>query len=437
VNRRPSRRLLEPPIAAFGAAALAGLLSATIVQAQTAPAGPTATAAQAEKPAATASATETFDLIDLWHKVRRKKLTPEEEAAAADPGTRMRAIAPVIGYKPSSGAMIGIAGNLARFRGDPKTTRISSTVASLTFSTKNQTSVNVRLDASGPEDRWSLDGDNRLQWTSQDTYGLGTTTPDNPVNMKFDFIRLYETAYREVHEDLHVGIGFHFSAHTDAGPGEGADATWAGSPYVAYSERHGFDIESQMSAGVSANIRLDTRDHVINPGRGWLASVSYRPFFEDFLGGDSTWQELYLDTRTYRKLDGRGRHTLAFWLWGDLVTGGVAPYLDLPATGMDKYGRSARGYAEGRLRGEKLLYGEIEYRTTLTANGLLGMVAFLNTTTLSNSESGERLFDDFAPGAGAGLRVLLNKRSKTNLCFDIGFGRAGSRGVYLAVQEAF
>ena len=53
------------------------------------------------------------------------------------------------------------------------------------------------------------------------------------------------------------------------------------------------------------------------------------------------------------------------------------------------------------------------------------MVVFLNTTTLSNSESGERLFDNFAPGAGAGLRVLLNKRSKTNLCFDIGVGRAG------------
>jgi outer membrane protein assembly factor BamA len=240
-----------------------------------------------------------------------------------------------------------------------------------------------------------------------------------------------------VYDHLHAGIGFHFSSHTSVGPGEGAEAAWSDSPYVTYSERHGFDLESQMSSGLSVNLRLDTRDHAINPGRGWLASASYRPFIEDFLGGDSTWQELYLDTRTYRKLGARGRHMLAFWLWGDLITGGVAPYLDLPATGMDKYGRSARGYAEGRLRGEKLIYGEVEYRTTLTANGLLGMVAFLNTTTLSNSEGGERLFDNFAPGAGAGLRVLLNKRSKTNLCFDIGFGRAGSRGVYLAVQEAF
>ena len=116
---------------------------------------------------------------------------------------------------------------------------------------------------------------------------------------------------------------------------------------------------------------------------------------------------------------------------------GVAPFLDLPATGTDKYGRSARGYAEGRFRGERLLYGEIEYRGTLLPNGLLGMVAFVNTTTLKNSQSGEHLFDGFATAAGAGLRLLLNKRSKTNLCVDVGFGKNGSRGLYLSVEEAF
>lgn len=82
-------------------------------------------------------------------------------------------------------------------------------------------------------------------------------------------------------------------------------------------------------------------------------------------------------------------------------------------------------------------YGEVEYRGTLMRNGLLGMVAFLNATTISNLDQDERLFDSVAIGAGAGLRVLINKRSKTNLCFDVGFGKQGSRGIYLAVQEAF
>ena len=103
---------------------------------------------------------------------------------------------------------------------------------------------------------------------------------------------------------------------------------------------------------------------------------------------------------------------------------------------MDTYGRSGRGYGQGRFRGQRMVYGEVEYRTTLTRNGLLGMVAFLNTETLSNEQTGERLFDSFATGAGLGLRVLINKSSKTNLCVDVAWGRAGSH-VYLAVQEAF
>ena len=82
-------------------------------------------------------------------------------------------------------------------------------------------------------------------------------------------------------------------------------------------------------------------------------------------------------------------------------------------------------------------YGEAEYRWTFTRSGLLGMVAFLNTQTLSDKQTGERLFDSFATGAGVGLRLMINKRSKTNLGLDIGWGKDGSTGVYLAVQEAF
>jgi len=331
-----------------------------------------------------------------------------------------------------------VAGNVAVFRGDPATTHISSAVASLTVSTLSQTSLNARYGLFTRNDAWKIDGDNRFQWTSQDTFGLGTATaPEDKVNMQFDYFRVYETAYRGFGHGVFGGIGFHYSAHTGVEPGKDAEAAWSGSPYVTYSEQHGLPLASQTSAGASVNVLVDTRDSAINAGHGWLGQASYRAFFDGFLGSDSSWQQLVLDARTYRKLSADGRHKLAFWLLGDLVVNGAAPYLDLPATGMDTYGRSGRGYAEGRFRGERLLYGEVEYRGTLMKNGLLGMVAFVNTTTLANSQSGEQLFDEFASAAGAGLRLLINKRSKTNLCLDVGFGRQGSKGLYLAVQEAF
>ena len=125
-------------------------------------------------------------------------------------------------------------------------------------------------------------------------------------------------------------------------------------------------LDSQISAGTSLDLVWDTRDSFINANRGSLAKASYRMLFDGFLGGDSSWEKLSLDLRTYRRCRTSGRHKVAFWLFADLVVDGVAPYLDLPGTGLDTYGRSARGYTEGQFRGEQLAYGEVEYRATLT-----------------------------------------------------------------------
>ncbi len=383
-------------------------------------------------------ATDLYDVTDLIRKIRGKTITPEDEKASRDPRRPAYAIAPVIGYKPASGALGGVAGNWAVLRGDPATTQMSSTVISATFSTKKQTSLTARFNVVADGNRWELEGDNRAQWTSQETFGLGTTSStDARTDMRFDRFRFYETVTKKVYWRLLAGVGFHYSTNTNVEPRDESDEAWTSSPYVTYTLANGFPLEGQTSAGPGFNLEMDTRDSAINAQRGWLASASYRTFINGFLGGDSTWQELYLDGRTYRPVGATGRQTLAFWFWGDLVTGGTAPYLDLPATGMDKYGRSGRGYAEGRFRGERLVYGEVEYRASLTRNGFIGMVAFLNSTSLSNRASGERLFDNFATGGGAGLRLLLNKRSRTNLCVDFGFGGTGSRGFYLSVQEAF
>jgi hypothetical protein len=377
----------------------------------------------------------TVDVGDLWRAIRHKPPPPPSEPE--DPG-RMIVFAPVIGAKPDTGVTFGAAGNIARYAGDPKTTHISSSVFSLTFSTKSQVMANVKMTVFTKEDRWLLVGDNRFLWTSQDTYGLGSSSnQENAVNADYDFFRVYDTAYRRVRSHVFVGAGLLFSAHRNVRPGEGSEDKWDSSPAAEYSQTHEVPLDRSTSGGLSVDTRFDTRDSQIDARRGWLLNGTYRAFMKDFLGGDSTWQQVNLDVRTYRPLTSSGRHRLAVWFYGDVITSGTAPYFDLPATGMDTFGRSGRGYPEGRFRGERLLYGELEYRTRLTANGLLGLVVFLNGTTVSALDAGEKLFDSVAPGGGVGLRVLLNKRSRTNLCLDFGAGRQGSKAVYLAVQEAF
>jgi hypothetical protein len=393
-------------------------------------------AATSAAPAASSTqAPEPTDVGDMWRLIRHK--APDEDDQDDDESREhFLVVAPSFGSKPSTGINGGFSSNVAFFRGDPQTTRISVLSAGMKVSQKKQTLSGVKFSVFTSDDRWFLQGDNRLTWTSQNTYALGTQSMQaGSANVKYDFFRLYETAYRKVKRGLFVGVGVDVDVHASARAGTGAESAFDESAYLAYSDRHGFAADTQTSSGTSLGLLFDTRDNAINARRGWLASATYRTFMDGFLGGDSTWQELYLDVRTYRKLTPDARHKLAFWFLGDLVTGGVAPYLDLPSNGGD--GRSGRGYADGRYRGERMLYGEMEYRGTLTPNGLLGVVAFLNATTVDSRETGERLFDGVAPAAGFGFRVLLNKRSRTNLCTDYAWGQNGSRGFYLAIQEAF
>jgi hypothetical protein len=375
----------------------------------------------------------TMDVGDLWRMARHRSVPDGEQAP---PKKDFFVVAPSIGSKPSTGLNGGVSGNVAFFQGDPDTTRISSVTGGLKVSQKKQTLTGVKLAMFTEGDRWFIQGDNRFWWTSLNTYPFGTGAQlSAATNVAYDLVRVYETAYRRAARDLYIGAGLNVTTHSNIRPGTSTEANFDQSAYVAYSEKHGFAIDGQTSGGTSVGLLYDTRDNGINPQRGMLANATYRTFFNGFLGGDSTWQELYVDARTYRKLNRDGRRKLAFWFLGDFVTGGVAPYLDLPTIASD--GRSARGYGEGRYRGEKLLYSEAEYRDTLTRNGFVGFVAFLNTTTVDSQETGEKLFDSFAPGAGFGFRFLLNKRSRTNLCTDYGWGKQGSHGFYLAIQEAF
>ena len=127
---------------------------------------------------------------------------------------------------------------------------------------------------------------------------------------------------------------------------------------------------------------------------------------------------------------------MAFWTYGQFLTHGDLPYLNLPSIGWDKTSRGGRGYTQGLFRGQDFAYLESEYRFPITCNQLISGTVFANFTTASDKDRNIKLFHAVQPAFGVGLRILIDKGTKTNLILNQAWGRH-SNAFYLNAGETF
>jgi hypothetical protein len=371
------------------------------------------------------------DIMDVFAQLMgRRRVEPELELASKRRQGLSFTLLPSIGYNPSQGVFLGVSASAGGWLGDPETTTLSSGSAGVSYSTNQQLMVQVRSDFYSPDNKWALKGDWRYLDTNQPTYGLGpATSAQRRSPMDFKLYRLYQSLYWHVPKTLfYFGLGYHFDLwdeieETDFPPGELTD-------YRVYSG--GVVTQSQVS-GISVNVLYDTRDNPINARRGSFWNASLRTFTPVF-GSDQQWQALYSDFRTYPALPVGSRNALALWNYS-WFTFGHPPYLSLPAIGWDTYGRSGRGWLQGRIRGENQIYTEAEYRAVLAADGLVGAVVFVNMT--ATTVPGPGYFGLLDPGMGAGLRIKFNKRNDTNLSVDLAWDEFRVSHVFFGLQEVF
>jgi outer membrane protein assembly factor BamA len=391
-------------------------------------------AGQAQQAAPATDSVPQVDVLDLIGRVFGKK--GKQEAGLPDtlknappPEGRIMTILPSFSVNPATGVQLGVSGNVVRRFGPRESTNLSYLNAGVSYTTKGQFNVTWRSNVFLSGNRLKFEGDWRYLDTKQPTYGLGAAHPESDRDdMDFRLFRFYQTIYWRVYRRLLIGPGYLLDYHFNIRD-HNADAGLP-SPVVDY---HGGYPTSTTSSGVSFNALIDTRDSPIYATRGLLAYASARSF-PSWLGSDDTWRELQLEVRFYQRLDAATRHVIAFWGFGR-VDDGLTPYLDLPAIGWDTNNRTGRGYPQGRIRGTKGLYGEAEYRVVLTRNGLLGAAAFVNATSAADATTRRLQPADF--GGGGGLRIKLNKRSRSNITIDYGVGAQGSKGLFLSGSEAF
>ena len=115
-----------------------------------------------------------------------------------------------------------------------------------------------------------------------------------------------------------AGGGVLFDSHSNVGPAEGVEEEWPTSPYVTYSQSHDLPLEGQQSAGVSANVPINTRDSDIEPRRGAVRERRVSDVRRRLHVAVAALRHAY-----YLPLNKDRRHLLAVWLLGDMTTHGA------------------------------------------------------------------------------------------------------------------
>lgn len=360
---------------------------------------------------------------------------------------------PAIGSNPANGWLFGVAPSATWRMGDPETTKLSNLVGNILYTTKKQWIFSSRSNVFLNENKWILVGDWRYFITSQPTFGLGSATPNEPEEnpnqqrvfwgeqqMDYSWVRFYETVLRRIGDSkFYLGMGYHFDSYAKIEnfiDTEQAPEIRFSHDY--YNQQLGFDTEKYTISGVTFNAIMENRDIAVSPYEKNFTLLSYK-VNPTFLGSDQSSSTLLLDYRHYFNLsEKRKRHLLAVWGFGNFLVSGNMPYMGLASIGYDMFGRSGRGYAQGRFRGESMVYTEAEYRFPLQKNKeTFGGTVFVNTSSFNSTTTNQKLFDQFNPGYGLGLRVMINKENRTTITADYGFGQKGNSGFYLNINETF
>jgi hypothetical protein len=368
---------------------------------------------------------DVFDLLSKWF--HRERVEPQVDIKP-EVGLQW-ALLPTFSYNPVYGAAFGAMISAAGRRGS-ENARYSSLAISGNYSTQGQLQIQVRGDVFSGDEDFLMKGDFRYLDTARPTWGLGPVySNQQEYPMSFLLNRVYATILRRVSGPVYLGIGYHFDEFSDI-VDDRAVQEGIETPFSEYS---GGLPSTTEASGFSLNLVADTRDNLVNPRRGYYLSWSLRDYLTAF-GSDQSWQELWIEARVYPHVPKSSRNVLGFWMYG-WFSFGPAPYLNLPSNGWDTYGRGARGYLAGRIRGENQLYVEAEYRRSLTRDGLWGVVVFGNMVSTAQPELAT--FGHPDPGVGVGLRVKFNKHTDTNLTLDYGWGHDDSKGLFLGMTEVF
>lgn len=355
-------------------------------------------------------------------------------------------VLPYLGFQPATGFSYGAISQYI-FKGKGETDRYSEIYSIAKYSQKKQLLIDFVNNVYLKHNSILLNGDFRYYIFTQSNYGLGSDNipygekssgfdlTDIEQPMDYTYIRFHQLASFRVKENLYLGGGFHYDGYSKIDDKLLDVPNGIETYHYTYNKKNNFDLEKYSVIGASFNTIFDSRNNSINPNRGSFVNLNLR--FNPKLGDNQVQSAVLLsEFRHYISLSKNSeQNVLAFWLYGQFVVNGTLPYLNLPSVGWDQRSRQGKGYTQGLFRGNNLVSFETEYRFPITCNELISGTVFTNLVTVSD-EGRIPLFHTIQPAIGVGLRVLLDKKTKTNIVLNYAQGHK-SQGFYLNTDEAF
>jgi outer membrane protein assembly factor BamA len=356
-------------------------------------------------------------------------------------------IIPVIGSQPATGFMFGFTGQYT-FKGKSAEDKYSTINLGAQYTEKNQLLINCKNSLMLNHNKITLSGDWRYYIFTQPNYGLGTDIippirnedefyiEDITEPMDYNYLKFHQTVSWRVKGDFYIGTGVHIDLYGSIIDEKLDVANGIFTEHYNYNLANGFSDTDYFVNGMSLNLLYDSRDNQINANHGSYANINYR--VNPALNGNQKPSSiLFAEYRHFIPLSKTNKqHVLGFWTYGQFVTSGVVPYLNLPAIGWDARSRGGKGYVQGLFRGNNLSYFEVEYRFPIGCNQLISGTVYSNFTSASDTEKNIKMFDYIQPAAGVGLRILIDKATRTNLIANYAWGRR-SKAFYLNAGESF
>ncbi len=356
-------------------------------------------------------------------------------------------VVPNVAANPTIGLQGGIKAVAGKKLGiDPKTLfSVAATSASITTKGIIYFYLNHNIFTSG--NKLNLQGNLVVSKSLAPDYGMGIGKPysgkgldsvlADPTHTVYPIHSIYfnfrEKVYKKVAPNLFIGAGMSFEIRRNITNNDSSGTT---TPSGVYNNEHGFPQGRYSADGFLLNLEYITRDNPNRPYKGIYFDAGLRAN-QTWIGSTKNSLQFTTDFRKYFSLSSSNpQAVLAFWNWGSYLVSGTIPYLELPGTARDGTFRSGRGYTTQYFKGTEFNDTEMELRFPILANSFLSGVVFGNLQS-GNDEHGTPLFQVFQPGYGAGLRILFNKATRTNLCLDYAYGRFANKGFFLNLNEAF